>query len=122
MIASALSVPLLIACARTSDRPPEPSPAVVVPHAPQGAPSEDLAEAQLEREPPSSERQKPARRDPADSREPLRIEVAGDGGGFSFSARTVRDGGFSFQLSGSVSLSSDGGAISVTISPDAGAP
>jgi hypothetical protein len=123
MLARALiGVPLLVACARSSDRPAEQRPPVVVPHAPEGAADEELVEALPEREPRSSDQQAPGRDQRDDSSKQLQVEVTRDGGVFSFSARSVGDGGFSLRFSGSLSIGSDGGSTSVTIAPDAGAP
>jgi hypothetical protein len=123
-IASLVGLLPLIACARSSDGPTAPNERtpVIVPYAPKAAASDEANEAVPERQPGPSERQATGRDDRDDSSEDFQVEVQQDGGVFSFSAKTVRDGGFSFRFSGSVSVSTDGGSVNVTISPDGGMP
>jgi len=58
----------------------------------------------------------------SDSAENVHVEVERDAGFISIRASTVRDGGFSFRMSGSFSVSSDGGAVTITVGGDGGVP
>jgi hypothetical protein len=122
LLRTLVGVPLLVACARSSDRPAEQRPPVVVLPAPEATPSGDVTESLPGRQPRSSEPEARGSEEHGHPRKQGQVKVTGDGGVFSFSARAVRDGGFSFRFSASLSLGNDGGSMSVTISPDAGAP
>jgi hypothetical protein len=111
-------------CGNGSAQPPpaspEPAPAPVVSvAAPEPiAPADESAALPPPREPAAP----PDDRVTVESSEDIHVEIERDAGYFSFRARTVRDGGFSFRLQGSMTVSGDGGSVHIQIGGDGGAP
>lgn len=113
------------ACGNGGKQPPpaspEPAPPTVVSVA---APEPSAPVGELE-SPPPPRASTPPSEDPSvtvGSSDDVHVEIERDAGYFSFRARTVRDGGFSFRMQGSVTVSGDGGSVHIQIGGDGGAP
>ena len=113
------------ACGNGAQQPPpaspEPAPPAVVsvPAPEPGAHADELETPAPARSPvpPSEDRSVTV-----GASDDVHVEIDRDAGYFSFRAHTVRDGGFSFRMQGSVTVSGDGGSVHIQIGGDGGAP
>ena len=113
-----LLVAPLAACGAEKQNAPRERPPLTV------APPKASADSDETGEPPARAAEAPNNGEETESitSDDVQVDVQRDGGHVSISARTVKDGGLSFRMSGSIRIDSDGGSVHITIGGDAGSP